>query len=429
MPRVLIIATIPYTTNDVSRTLDSYFHFWRHEDVAQIFSRNETPCKGHCEQLYQITDADLLKCWLKKKNTTGRVYHYDELPEMGSKASDDNNSDFKGAYKIGRMHTPSIELLRRILWRKKYWCTEKLNQWLDEFKPEVIVYNYSNHLFTQQIALYVAQKYSIPIITTIADDYYFNDEKSFSLSYKLYRRMFKRLSERIFSWKGSAVYCSDKIRDKYNARFDLKGETVYYSSQIQRRGFRIIDTARPRFVYCGSIRLGRNLALLEIAEALQRINTDYHIEVYSNEKDIEYYGMLENHPGIKYGGAIPYSEVQEISMSCDVLVVAEGFREEDLNFTRYSLSTKVADSLSSGPAIFVYGPSEAGAIEYLKQTRAAQICSDKDSLIDSLRELIFNADLQRLNYEQAVNAANMNHTVESCCEAFRKVLKRTLEKR
>ena len=169
--------------------------------------------------------------------------------------------------------------------------------------------------------------------------------------------------------------------------------------------------------------------MLEIAEALQRINTDYHIEVYSNEKDIEYYGMLENHPGIKYGGAIPYSEVQEISMSCDVLVVAEGFREEDLNFTRYSLSTKVADSLSSGPAIFVYGPSEAGAIEYLKQTRAAQICSDKDSLIDSLRELIFNADLQRLNYEQAVNAANMNHTVESCCEAFRKVLKRTLEKR
>ena len=54
------------------------------------------------------------------------------------------------------------------------------------------------------------------------------------------------------------------------------------------------------------------------------------------------------------------------------------------------------------------------------------MCSDKEVLIDSLRELLHNTDLQRLNYDKSMNTANKNHKVESCCSAFGKVLKRTL---
>ena len=52
-PKILIIATTPYSTSDSSRTLDAYFHYWEKDRVAQIFSRNWIPNKGHCGEMYQ----------------------------------------------------------------------------------------------------------------------------------------------------------------------------------------------------------------------------------------------------------------------------------------------------------------------------------------------------------------------------------------
>ena len=63
-PRVLIIATTPYSENYSSRSLDAYFHYWEKDNVAQICTRNIIPTKGHCGELFQISDAKLLKRWM-----------------------------------------------------------------------------------------------------------------------------------------------------------------------------------------------------------------------------------------------------------------------------------------------------------------------------------------------------------------------------
>ena len=75
-PRVLIIATTPYSENYSSRSLDAYFHFWEKENVAQIFTRNIIPTKGHCEELYQIADSVLLKSVLKSVSASPRFLRY-----------------------------------------------------------------------------------------------------------------------------------------------------------------------------------------------------------------------------------------------------------------------------------------------------------------------------------------------------------------
>ena len=174
-PKVLIVMTTPYSTSDSSRTLDAYFHFWEKNKVAQVFSRNWIPNKGHCEEMYQITDSTLLRKWLHKVNTVGRIYHYSEMRDIDGNQVLADNSAVGIGYKLGAKHLPIIEILRGMLWRKKYWCTENFLKWLDGYKPECIVYNFSNHLFTQQIALFVAKRFNIPIVAVIGDDYYFND--------------------------------------------------------------------------------------------------------------------------------------------------------------------------------------------------------------------------------------------------------------
>lgn len=427
-PRIIIIQTTPYSTNSSSRSLDSYFHFWERDKVRQIFSRNWKPQKGHCGELYQIKDSDLLKKWLHRPVDVGTIYRYEDLDEQGiSQVIDDGELTSQG-YKIGRSHTPTVEILRGLLWRKKYWCSEKLIKWLDDFKPELIFYNFTYNLFLQKIVLFIADRYDIPIVTAVGDDYYFNDKKSLSPAYRLFRRKYKKLTEAVFTRKGSAVYVCDKIRDKYKERFGLNGETIYFNTTVKRKPFTPVNIEHPRIVYFGNIRLGRNYALKNIADALGKINSEYKIEVYSNEQDEVVYGVLKGHPNVVWAGAIPYSEVLNKTLSCDIYVAAEGFREEDINFTRYSLSTKAADGLASGAVVLAYGPAESGLMDYLQKTDAAAVCTNEFEIESTIRNLIYDVDKQRLLYERAKEVTRKNHTLEGSASAFEEVVARALAK-
>lgn len=240
--KILLIMTNPFNTSDSSRTLDAYFHFWDKECLAQIFSRNVIPSKGMSSTMYQITDSSLLKKWFHKDIPIGKVYNYEDMVNENNIKVISDTSTINLGYKIGAKHSPVIEILRGILWRRKYWKTPQFIQWLDNYRPDCIVYNFSNHLFTQQIALFIAERYNIPIISIIGDDYYFNDSFSLNPFYLYFRYKFKKLTEQIMFRQGSsAVYCNQKIRDKYNTFFHMKGKTIYFNSALERRAFKPIN--------------------------------------------------------------------------------------------------------------------------------------------------------------------------------------------
>ncbi len=428
-PRLLIVGTVPYNKKSTSRAFDAYFHYWEKENIAQIFSNTKRPCKGHCETLYQITDHRMMKRWLGGKTETGVIYNYDELEnewtdndlELGSEAA-------KTAYRIGRRHTPFTHLIRGILWRKRFWCTKKLNDWLDEFNPECVFLAFSDDFFIPKIALYVAKRYNIPIVSCIGDDYYFNGEKTLNPFYHLYKHTYRKLIDRVFKWPGSAIYISDKIRDKYNTEFDLDGETVYLSSSIERKPFSLINTENPVITYFGNIRIGRNNSLNDIGYALKEINPDYCLEVYSNEQDERFFEVFKDNPGIVFCGCVPYSQVQKRMAESDITVIVEGFLDKDINLSRYSLSTKAADALASGSAILTYGSLESGIIDYMRSTGASMVCNEKKDLTYCINKLITDEEIQRRFYDQAIVMTERNHNREASCTVSEGVINRAISK-
>ena len=66
--------------------------------------------------------------------------------------------------------------------------------------------------------------------------------------------------------------------------------------------------------------------------------------------------------------------------SSDITIIVEGFREEDINLSRYSLSTKAADALASGATILTYGSQECGIVEYMQSTKASFVCTEKEKM-------------------------------------------------
>lgn len=424
-PRVLIVQTTPYATNSSSRTLDSYFHYWDRDKVRQIYSRNWIPQKGHCGQLFQIKDSDLLRKWFHRPAENGHIYFYEELEEQGTSQIVGDSELLSKGYKIGRTHTPTIELLRGMLWKEKFWCNEKLLAWLDNYRPEVVFYNFTYNLFLSKIAVFVAERYNIPIITAVADDYYFNDypvRKILSPANLLFRKKYKELVRILFAHKGCAVFGCNKIRDKYINEFGIEGETIYFSSLVDRRTYIPINNEAPILVYFGNLRLGRSDSLLDIAIALQQINPFAKLKVFSNESDERYFKKLKAHPSIIWGGAVSYEQVKREMAEADIYVVTESFSDKYINFTKYSLSTKAADGLMSGLPVLAYGSIESGVISYLSETKAAMVCTSQKELPDTIKRLMNDQQLQRELYEKSELISCENHTLESSSKKFESVV-------
>mgnify|MGYP003272480170 FL=1 len=364
-----------------------------------------------------------MQCWLRKKIDTGVIFHYDDLDtEWKDSDLELGDSKVEAAYKLGRKHTPLTHLLRGVLWKKHFWCTEKLNKWLDAFKPECVFLAFSDDYFIPQIAMYVAKRYNVPIVSCIGDDYYFNVEKTLSPVYHLYKSTYKKLIDKILTWPGSAIYISDKIRDKYNSEFELGGETVYLTSTVRRKQFSAINCECPVITYFGNIRMGRNNSLNDIGYALGKINPQYMLEVYSNEKDEQIYQVFKDNPNVKYMGSVPYTQVQKRMSQSDITVIVEGFEEKDINLSRYSLSTKAADALASGSSILTYGSMESGIIEYMQTTGASMVCTERNRLIECIKILMADQKLQKQYYEQAIVMTKKNHNLEASCTISEQVI-------
>lgn len=422
--KVLIVSAVPYSKTTSGRSLNTYFKNWEHDNVAQVFSVNKTPVKGHCGKMYQITDEMLLKRRLKKNTVVGKEYLRDNLKDDVVANNVTNNTSGKlvsKMYKSGRRKTSLKLLLRKNIWKKKYWNTPRFNEWLDDFKPEVVFVCLSNAFYVQEIALYVAEKYNIPIITIIYDDYYFDNRFSLSPFYQIYRRKYKKMLRSFLSKSEEVLYISEKMRDEYNKHFNLSGKTMHLTSSIERREFQSIKTP-PVISYFGNIRFGRNESLAEIGKALFEINPEWKLNVYTNENLKSAVKVIENAKGINLNAAIPYDEVTKRILSSDIIVIVEGFKKNDVLTTRYSLSTKTADSIRAGVNVLAYGSKECGAMIYMESMKCAKVVTDKKSLKFAIESFILDYDLQKDYYENSKKIAMQNHDLDTNALIFESIV-------
>jgi len=408
--RVMIIGTVPYELGSTSRAFGSYFHGKNLGYLSQIFSDPKNPIKGQCSRMYQITDSMLLKRWIYRKQRVGISYEYDELMDESSSRSEvKSNFLIKSLYLLGSKKIPFTHMMRKILWKRKYWCTTNFVKWLDEVKPEVLFLSFSNDFFLFDIAEYVSNRYNIPIISVIGDDYFFNNRIALSPIYYIYRFLYKKRIKKHFIKHNSAIFISNKIKRKYQEEFNLIGETVYLTSNLKRREFKKINIHNPLIVYLGNLGLGRHKALIDIAIVLRKINPRYKIEIYSNRYTKKIFNELRKYPNIICNDAIGYDMVEKKLYESDLVLLVEGFTKNNVKNTRYSLSTKVADLLKSGSNVFAYGSIDTGMMGYIRDNNACYSCIEKKSLFMLLKEYIFCPSEQEFYYKKAVEISEINH--------------------
>ena len=107
----------------------------------------------------------------------------------------------------------------------------------------------------------------------------------------------------------------------------------------------------------------------------------------------------------------------------DVLVHIESMDSLNRDKVRYSVSTKIADTLSCGRCLLAYGPCDVASIEYLSDNDCACVVTKKEDLEEKLKRLIFDASTREKYAKKALSVAKKNHNIDENCEKFQKILK------
>lgn len=416
-PRVLIISNNCLSKSDSNgRTLGNFVSLWPRDSIAQFCIHDQDKDWDVCANFYAISDMQAVKAFLLGKKIDGhRMFLEEETVKKNSTG---------GQKTVSR--TPASMLLRDAAWASMRWKNEMFNAWVNDFKPEVVILQAGDLPAFYDIAVYIAMEKKIPLIIYNSEEYYFKDycyfgeDASFKWLYPMFHNKLKKSVRNALNYAAGSIYISDYLKKLYDNEFGKRSITLMTSAteNVVSDASTNETGATQAIIYGGNLGIGRHKALIDIGNALQKIDPTLKIDVYGKCDDPEIAQELNSCSGINYAGMIPYGELQKRTKAARLLVHVESMKPYYVRDIKYGFSTKIADSLASGVPLFVYASSELTSVQYLSENKCAIIASDEKQLVDKLKCALFDEQARSLCITNARQIATMNHSQEKNKKKF-----------
>lgn len=422
--KVLIVSHNAFShTVNMGKTLLSYFTDFSAKETAQFYIHSEVPTIDTiCTTYYRFTDKDALKSLVSFK-VQGVEFQKKDI-EIGRKHNRTDTGLIASLYETGSRRTSLIYLLRSALWFFAHWNTRKLRHWLDEQKPDVVFFASSDYIFMYDVAAFIADYCDAPLVIACVDDYYINNSNGEDFLGKVHHLLYKRTVWKTAQRAKCLFAICDTMNTEYGNIFKRKCYTLHTSVSPKKLPY----YEKPfRISYIGNLDFLRYKQLIDIAAALFKItHGSCELDVYSGETKPEVIGQLKETKGLHFHGRISADDVLKV-MSESVLVIhTECFDENTVKQVRYSVSTKIAESLMYGPCLLAYGPQGIASIDYLEKHKAAYVITSKELLEDGLREILGNSKLRSEILANARALAQTNHRTEVNSANVRKWLEEAI---
>lgn len=411
-PRVLVISHNCFSDSGSNgRTLANFFEGYSSEKLAQFYIYNENPSHSVCNHYYRVTDSDALRS-LFSGNCGVDIKRDCAVPQVPDQTEE----------KRKPKKTPLVYLVRELVWKAGHWHGKRLNAWIDEFAPEVVLFQAGDAAFLFDFARRVCQKRNIPLVIYNSESYYFKERNYLASSvcsdfwYGILHGYFKKHAGRAIRMAKKSIYISDVLREVYDKEFGVTSETVMTSTALLNSSqIRKIDDIT--ISYLGNLSVGRHETLIELAGIVQSVDPNLRICVYG-KASAEIEKQLDNTPGIRYCGFVSYEKCVRVMKESTLLVHVENFSEFFLEDSKYAFSTKIADCLASGTCLFVYAPRELAFTQYLTERGAACVASEPQEARDKLKRLLDSEELRKQYACRAMETAIQNHSLDRNRQKF-----------
>lgn len=398
--KVLVISHNCFsTTQNMGKTLSTLFCEFGKDEIMQLYLYPSLPNIKKFDNYYRITDKDVIHSIVKRKKC-GRKILCSEINEENKLFENSNEAKTYGDIKQNR---DIIRRLRDLLWKFGNWKSNDLKQWLNTEKPDVIFYALGDATFSQNIAMWISKYLNIPIVTYVCDEFYFSNKKKSLLSRIVNYSLLKNISKVQAHTVHNITIC-DSLGEVYKEKFSTPYTTIMTGSSFEPEE-RKISTGN-KISYIGNLGLKRWKSLLDISYAIEELNKEngwnYHLTYYGSKNE-----NLEEK--IKYGGYLNFEQVKNVMRESILLVHTETFDKEYNDRLRYSISTKIADSLAVGTPLLAYGPENLASMQHLIKNNCAICVTEKSELKDSLLKFLVDAQELRRNVKNALVTSKKYH--------------------
>ncbi len=413
---LLLCHNIYENNNNIGKTLISLLGNWPKDKICQIYLRDDIPTFNYCYNYYRILDKDIIKSYFKGKNVVGTAF---KKEDSNSDNLEENNKNGQTLYNIGNKRIPIVSMARDLLWKNKSWKNTRLNTWLAEQRPDLILFVPNDYELIYPIANYISKYMDIPIIPYYMDDAFYFDMFVSPID-AIRRWCIRKKGRKLLADIPTIITIGPKMSTVYERKFKKNCTELMNSVNVNYED-KPATNKNIVMSYVGNLHSNRWKSIVEIGKAIDQVNEKVDFSIYSasfmTKRMIKAFGKIKC---LNFRGKILPEQVDGVLQTSNVLLFVESFNKKSKASTKYSLSTKIPEYLNSYRCIFAYGPSDISSIEYLRDNNLAIICNSKKDIKVSLEKAFTSLD--SIDYKYISNFVFENHNIEKNREKIEKII-------
>lgn len=407
--------------NSTGNTMSNLFGNFDKNELANIYVRDNKPNNKICSNYYSVSDMQILKNLINSKSKVGKNFK-GETSNISK--IDKTMSIEKKLYNFFRNKILLVPfILQNILWNTNKWKNENLDEFLDEFKPDIIFSTSFYTIYTHKILWYLKKRTNAKVVLFHGDDYLrFNDK---NVIRKILNKNRKKTIIKSINLANLNYCISEEQQTEYENELGTSMRLLYKGGTFKEVPvYKMNEDKIIRIVYIGSLQYGRWKTISKLAKNVQDLNNNnkgikFTLDIYSQYKpDKKILNHIEIKNASKFRGKIPNTKVIEEMQKSDVVLHVESFDEKEKRLTRLSFSTKIVDCLNSGRTLLAIGDTSLASINYLLKNDAAIIVGNENSIKDKLIEIQNNPTILKEYAVKGWELGVKNHKLSSVRNKF-----------
>jgi len=376
------------------------------------------PYTDAASRFFQISENEVLNNLIKPWKSVGKEVN--NSVKIDEELTKDEDARYAKAHKH---HSMVLTLCREFVWMLGHWRGRALNQFVQDINPDLLFIPIFPTVYMGWIQRYAIRKTKKPFVCYLADDNYSYDSCKGVLSYL--HRFWLRKNVRWLSIHCSKMFVIvEKEKEDTDKMFGTNSVILTKAIDFSNRPYNPHPLNNPiRFVYTGSLIIGRDKTMAMIADAINRVNKEAgevkaRFDIFSGDEPVaEVMGHLNN-GACKHRGFLQRCEVDRVQSEADVVVFAEALEGKDSNIARLSFSTKITDYLANGKCILAVGKKDIAPIDYFERNDSAIIAYNEEDIYKQVSRIVKSPELVSEYGKKAYDCAMRNHEKQTVNNRF-----------
>jgi len=151
-------------------------------------------------------------------------------------------------------------------------------------------------------------------------------------------------------------------------------------------------------------------SIVEVASCIDRMNgkeanIKLHIQTPTKKKSV--LDRLQEYKCVIINPFSEYKQLPIIFSESDILLLANDFSKQGVDFLRFSMPTKASEYMISGTPVLVYASEESAVSKFFSRNNCGYPVTkqSKDEIMNAINLLLNNEDLRKRISRNAVNIA------------------------